>query len=100
MSNYIPTNKELADKINEKVIDSFAELVFVAESGSYEMRSSFRLLDSFDRTNKMSYGSLKSFADYCGNVLKYYKNPKAKVLLRQVIKDVNAFLNAYEHFLI
>ena len=33
MSNYIPTNKELADKINEKVIDSFAELIFVAESG-------------------------------------------------------------------
>lgn len=96
---HIPSNKELEDNITEKVIDSFAELVFVAESGSYELRSSFRLIDAFDRTNKNSYGSLKSFADYCNNVVRYYKNPKAKELLRQVIKDVNAFLNNNEYFL-
>ncbi len=99
MKTYIPTNKELSDNITEKVIDSFAELVFVAESGSYEMKSSFRLLDAFDRTNKNSYGSLKSFADYCSNVLKYYKNPKAKFLLKQVVIDVNAFLDNNEYFL-
>ena len=96
---YVPTSKELSDKIKKKVIDSMAELVFVAESGSYELKSSFRLLDAFDKTNKCSYGSLKSFADYCGNVLKYYRNPKAKVLLKQIVMDVNAFLDNNEYFL-
>ena len=96
---YVPTSKELSDNITEKVIDSMAELVFVAESGSYELKSSFRLLDAFDKTNKCSYGSLKSFADYCGNVLKYYRNPKAKVLLKQIVMDVNAFLDNNEYFL-
>ena len=96
---HVPTSKELSDNITEKVIDSMAELVFVAESGSYELKSSFRLLDAFDKTNKNSYGSLKSFADYCGNVLKYYRNPKAKVLLKQIVMDVNAFLDNNEYFL-
>lgn len=95
----VPTDKELCDTITEQVIDSFAELVFVAESGSYEMRSSFRLIDAFDKANKNSYGSLKSFADYCSNVVRYYKNPKAKALLRQVISDVNRFLDNNQYFL-
>ena len=99
MDFHIPTNQELENDITEKVIDSFAELVFVAESGSYEMRSSFRLLDAFDTTNKLSYGSLKSFADYCSKVVRYYRNPKAKTLLRQVIVDVNTFLYNNEYFL-
>ena len=101
MDVYVPTTKELADNINEKVIDSFAELVFVAESGSYEMRSCFRLLDEFDKkTNKASYGSLKHFANYCSNVARYYKNPRAKELLKQIVMDVNRFIDAYEYFLI
>ena len=99
MDFHIPTNQELENDITEKVIDSFAELVFVAESGSYEMRSSFRLLDAFDTTNKLCYGSLKSFVDYCSKVVRYYRNPKAKTLLRQVIVDVNTFLNNNEYFL-
>ena len=99
MDFHIPTNQELENDITEKVIDSFAELVFVAESGSYEMRSSFRLLDAFDTTNKLCYGSLKSFVDYCSKVVRYYRNPKAKTLLRQVIVDVNTFLYNNEYFL-
>ena len=99
MKFVIPTNDQLEQNITEKVIDSFAELVFVSESGSYELRSSFRLLDAFDTTNKLCYGSLKSFADYCSKVVRYYRNPKARALLRQVIVDVNAFLNNNEYFL-
>lgn len=99
MDFHIPTNQELENDITEKVIDSFAELVFVSESGSYELRSSFRLLDAFDTTNKLCYGSLKSFVDYCSKVVRYYRNPKARTLLRQVIVDVNTFLNNNEYFL-
>ena len=99
MDFHIPTNQELENDITEKVIDSFAELVFVSESGSYELRSSFRLLDAFDTTNKLCYGSLKSFVDYCSKVVRYYRNPKAKTLLRQVIVDVNTFLYNNEYFL-
>ena len=99
MKFVIPTNDQLEQNITEKVIDSFAELVFVSKSGSYELRSSFRLLDAFDTTNKLSYGSLKSFADYCSKVVRYYRNPKAKTLLRQVIVDVNTFLYNNEYFL-
>lgn len=99
MKFVIPTNDQLEQNITEKVIDSFAELVFVSESGSYELRSSFRLLDAFDTTNKLCYGSLKSFADYCSKVVRYYRNPKARTLLRQVIVDVNTFLNNNEYFL-
>lgn len=100
MDMYIPTTDELANNINEKVIDSFCELCFVAESGSYEMRSCFRLLDKFDKLNKASYGSLKHFANYCSNVARYYKNPRAKELLKQIVTDVNRFIDAYEYFLI
>lgn len=99
MNFHIPTNQELENDITEKVIDSFAELVYVSKSGSYELRSSFRLLDAFDATNKLSYGSLKSFVDYCSKVVRYYRNPKAKTLLRQVIVDVNTFLYNNEYFL-
>ena len=99
MEVYIPTTKELADNINEKVIDSFVELVFVAESGSYEKRSCFKLLDKFDKLNKTSYGSLLEFSHYCNNVARYYKNQKAKELLKQVVTDINRFLDAYEYYL-
>lgn len=99
MEFYVPSNKELEQNITEKVIDSFAELVFVAESGSYEMRSSFRLIDKFDALNKCSYGALQDFSNYCYNVSCYYKNEKAKTLLRQVIVDIDRFLDAYEYFL-
>ena len=100
MEVYIPTTKELADNINEKVIDSFAELVFVAESGSYEMRSCFRLLDKFDKLNKASYGSLLEFSHYCNNVARYYKNPQAKTILKTIVVDIDRFINSYEYFLI
>ena len=99
MDVYIPTQKELELNINEKVIDSFAELVFVAESGSYEMRSSFRLIDRFDRLDKCSYGALLDFSHYCSNVARYYKNPKAKELLKQVVSDISRFVSAYEYYL-
>ena len=101
MKVYVPTSKELEKNITEKVIDSFSELVFVAESGSYEMRSCFRLLDEFDKkTNKANYGSLKHFANYCSNVARYYKNPKAKELLKQIVSDVDRFIDTYEYFLL
>ncbi len=96
---YVPSNKELEKNISEKVIDIFAELVFVAESGSYEMRSSFRLIDKFESINKCSYGSLMDFSEYCTNVSKYYKNIKAKNLLKQVISDISRFIACYEPFL-
>ena len=99
MTVYIPTTKELADNINEKVIDSFVELVFVAESGSYEKRSCFKLLDKFDKLNKASYGALLDFSQHCSNVARYYKNPKAKSLLKQIVADISRFLDSYEHFL-
>lgn len=99
MKIYVPTDKELRDNINEKVIDSFAELVFVAESGSYELKSSFRLIDRFDRLDKCSYGALLDFSYYCSNVARYYKNEKAKELLKQVIIDIDRFINAYEYYL-
>ena len=101
MKVYVPSSNELEKNITEKVIDSFSELVFVAESGSYEMRSCFRLLDEFEKkTNKASYGSLKHFANYCSNVARYYKNPKAKELLKQIVSDVDRFIDTYEYFLL
>ena len=99
MDMYIPTTDELANNINEKVIDSFCELCFVAESGSYEMRSCFRLLDTFDQLNKASYGALLEFSDYCSNVAKYYTNPKAQELLKQIVIDISRFTECYEYFL-
>ena len=50
--------------------------------------------------NKASYGSLKHFANYCSNDARYYKNPRAKELLKQIVTDVNRFIDAYEYFLI
>lgn len=100
MEFYVPSNKELEQNITEKVTDSFAELVFVTESGSYEKRSSFRLIDKFDALNKCSYGALLEFSYYCFNVSRYYQNPKAKALLRQVVADIDRFLANYEHFLL
>ena len=97
---HVPTNKELEANITEKVMDSFAELVFVAESGSYEMRSAFRLLDSFEKSNKKSFGSLLEFSDYCSNVAQYYTNEKAKTLLKQVVKDIDHFLGDNQYFLL
>lgn len=99
MKFVIPTNKQLEQNITKKVIDSFAELVFVAESGSYEMRSSFRLIDKFDSINKCSYGALMEFSNYCNSISRYYKNEKARTLLKQVVTDIDRFLSSYEHFL-
>lgn len=99
MKFVIPTNKQLEQNITEKVIDSFAELVYVSESGSYELRSSFKLLDKFDSINKCSYGALMDFSNYCISVSRYYKNEKAKILLRQVVSDIGKFLASYEPFL-
>ena len=39
------------------------------------------------------------FAQYCSNVARYYKDPKAKTLLKQVIKDVRMFLDNNQYFL-
>ena len=100
MEVYVPTTKELADNINEKVIDSFAELVFVAESQSYEMRSCFKLLDKFDKLNKASYGALLDFSHHCSNVARHYRNPQAKTILKNIVADIDRFINSYEYFLI
>ena len=100
MAFIIPTNKQLEQNITEKVIDSFAELVFVAESGSYEMRSVFKLIDKFDSINKCSYGALMDFSYHCSNVSRYYKNKEAKILLKQIIADIDRFLASYADFLI
>ena len=96
---HIPSDKELSESITETVIGIFAEIVFLAPTGSYELHNSFDLVDYFDNIDKTSYGSLKSFVNYCNNSIRYYKNPKVTTLLKEVIVDVNRFLESNYYFL-
>ncbi|WP_405305569.1 hypothetical protein [Methanobrevibacter sp.] len=96
---YVPSNKELEANISEKVYDSFAEMVFLVRSNSYEKRSCFKLVNRFDRIDKCSYGALLDFSYYCSNSSRYYKNEKAKELIKQVVTDIDRFINSYEYFL-
>ena len=96
---HIPSTENLARSITRKVIDSFAEIVFLAPAGSYELHNSFKLVNYFDNIDKTSYGALKSFVNYCNNSIRYYRIYKVKVLLRQVIADVNRFLDENYYFL-
>ncbi len=95
----VPSNKELEANITKKVNDSFAEMVFLVRSNSYEKRSCFKLVDKFDRIDKCSYGALLDFSYFCSNSSRYYKNEKAKKLLKQVVVDIDRFINSYEYFL-
>ena len=95
----VPTNKELVADITDKVISVFAELVFIAPKSSYELHSAFRLVDSFDRIDKTNYGALKNFANYCNNTVRYYRDEKSVVLLKDVILVVNRFLDENYYFL-
>jgi len=96
---YVPSNKELEENISEKVYDSFAEMVFLVRSNSYEKKSCFKLVNRFDRIDKCSYGALLDFSHYCINSSRYYRNKKAKELLKQVVTDIDRFINSYEYFL-
>ena len=49
--------------------------------------------------DKKSYGALKSFVNYCTNTIRYYKDEKSTVLLKQVISEVNKFLEDNYYFL-
>ena len=99
MDVYIPTTDELAANITDKVISVFAEMVFIAPKSSYEQRSTLKLVDVFDAIDKKSYGALKSFVNYCTNTIRYYKDEKSTVLLKQVISEVNKFLEDNYYFL-
>ena len=96
---YVPSNKELEANISEKVYDSFAEMVFLVRSNSYEKRSCFKLVNRFDRIDKTSYGALLDFLYFCNNSARYYTDERAKELLKIVIRDIDRFLNSYEYFL-
>ena len=96
---YVPSNRELADNITDKVISVFAEIAFIAPSGSYELRNSLDLVDFFDKIDKTSYGALQSFVKYCNNSIRYYKNDKVIILLKDVITSVNRFIRNYDIFL-
>ena len=95
----VPSAEDLAENITKKVIDNFAEIAFLAPKGSYELHNSFKLVDYFDKIDKTSYGALKDFVNYCNNSIRYYNNYKVKTLLRQVITDVNKFLEDNYYFL-
>ena len=97
---YIPSNAELKEHIIVPVNDLFAEAVFLVRSGSYERRNMLKLVDAFDKTNKLSYGSLKSFMEFVHNSIRYYRNSKAVELLKLIIITVDRYLEYNYYFLI
>ena len=58
-----------------------------------------KLVDAFDKTNKLSYGSLKSFTNFVNNSIRYYNTPKAVELLKLVIFTINRYLEYNYYFL-
>jgi len=96
---HIPSNTELIEQVTVPVNDLFAEAIFLVRSGSYERRNMLKLVDAFDKTNKLSYGSLKSFTDYVYNSIRYYSNEKAVELLKLAIITINRYLECNYYFL-
>ena len=96
---HIPSNKELIEQVTVPVNNLFAEAIFMVRSKSYERRNMLKLVDAFDRTNKLSYGSLKSFTDFVYNSIRYYSNPKAVELLKLAIITINRYLEYNYYFL-
>lgn len=97
---HVPSNAELIEQITVPINDLFAEAIFIVRYGTYERRNILKLVDAFDKTNKLSYGSLKRYVDYVYNSLRYYKNPKAIELLKLAIFTINRYLEYYYYFLI
>ena len=87
------------EQVTVPVNDLFAEVVFLVRSGSYERRNILKLVDAFDKANKLSYGSLKSFVDYVYNSIRYYTNSKAVNLLKEVVITINRYLEYNYYFL-
>lgn len=96
---HVPSNEELIEQVTVPVNDLFAEVVFLVRSGSYERRNILKLVDAFDKANKLSYGSLKSFVDYVYNSIRYYTNSKAVNLLKEVVITINRYLEYNYYFL-
>lgn len=96
---HVPSNEELIEQVTVPVNDLFAEVVFLVRSGSYERRNILKLVDAFDKVNKLSYGSLKSFVDYVYNSIRYYTNSKAVNLLKEVVITINRYLEYNYYFL-
>lgn len=96
---HVPSNDELIEQVTAPVNDLFAEAIFLVRSGSYERRNMLKLVDAFDKTNKLSYGSLKSFTNFVNNSIRYYNTPKAVELLKLVIFTINRYLEYNYYFL-
>ena len=97
---HIPTNDELIEQVTTPINDLFAEAIFIVRSDTYERRNMLKLVDAFDKTNKLSYGSLKSFTNFVNNSIRYYNTPKAVELLKLVIFTINRYLEYNYYFLI
>lgn len=97
---HVPSNAELIEQITVPVNDLFAEAIFFVRYGTYERRNMLKLVDAFDKTNKLSYGSLKSYANYIHNSISYYRNQKAIELLKLAIITIDLYLEYNYYFLI
>lgn len=96
---YIPTNDELIEQVTTPINDLFAEAIFIVRSGTYERQNMLKLVDAFDKTNKLSYGSLKSYTNFVSNSIRYYTCSKAIELLKLVIITINRYLEYNYYFL-
>lgn len=96
---HVPSNDELIEQVTVPVNDLFAEAIFLVRSGTYQRRNMLKLVDAFDKTNKLSYGSLKSFTDFVYNSIRYYSNAKAVELLKLVVITINRYLEYNYYFL-
>lgn len=97
---HVPSNDELIEQVTVPVNDLFAEAIFIVRYGTYERRNMLKLVDAFDKTNKLSYGSLKSYANYIHNSIRYYRNQKAIELLKLAIITIDRYLEYNYYFLI
>ena len=97
---HVPSNDELIEQVTVPVNDLFAEAIFLVRYGTYERRNLLKLVDAFDKTNKLSYGSLKSYVNYIHNSIRYYRNQKAIELLKLAIITIDRYLEYNYYFLI
>jgi len=95
---HIPTNDELIEQVTTPINDLFAEAIFIVRSGTYERQNMLKLVDAFDKTNKLSYGSLKSYTNFVSNSIRYYTCSKAIELLKLII-TINRYLEYNYYFL-
>ena len=95
---HVPSNEELIEQVTTPINDLFAEAIFIVRS-TYERRNMLKLVDAFDKTNKLSYGSLKSYTNFVSNSIRYYTCSKAIELLKLVIITINRYLEYNYYFL-